>query len=296
MTATVLQSMTGFGRSMQETNQYKVTFELKSLNGKYFDLELRIPKYLMELDPFLRKSIADHLERGSVFASVQVEEKTISADQNNNILNATLLQKYHQDFKLVSQQMGLQYPGNLENLLMLPDVLKSPDKQLDEELKNVLETCCDLACQHIKEFRQTEGSEMAKGLTKNIDTISNLRLRVLDLEPKRKQQLRDKITSSVEEHIQQNLVDKNRLEQEILLYLEKWDIGEELQRLGQHLQYFSDCMKKEPKGKKLNFIAQEIGREINTLGVKSNYFEMQQCVVEMKEELEKIKEQVLNIL
>lgn len=295
--STMMLSMTGFGRGFAESADYSVTCEIKSLNGKYFEAEIRLPRYLAELDNGIRKLLNNKLERGTVYVNFNIELKTTAGIANTeNLINKPLASAYYRQIQQLSGELGVAFDNPLGELMRIPDVLVNPERSLDENLKELLAEAAENASDNLLEFRKTEGANCGNALQQCAEKIREKLSKVTQLEPERRENLRTKIYHNLEEHVKNNIADKNRLEQEILLYLEKWDIAEEIQRLSQHITYFLDCLKLEPKGRKLNFIAQEMGREMNTMGVKSNFFAIQQNVVEMKEELEKIKEQVLNIV
>lgn len=293
----MILSMTGFGRGFSESTDYSITCEIKSLNGKYFEAEIRLPRYLAELDNGIRKLLNNKLERGTVYVNYNIELKSAAGINNNgNLINKPLAGAYYSQIRQLSEEMGLAFENPLHELLRIPDILNNPEKSADDNLRELILSATEKAADNLVEFRKTEGANCGNSLKLNIEKIQQKLQNVIACEPERRENLRSKIYNNLEEHVNNSIADKSRLEQEILLYLEKWDIAEEIQRLSQHLNYFKDCLNSEPKGRKLNFIAQEMGREMNTMGVKSNFFVMQQNVVEMKEELEKIKEQVLNIV
>lgn len=290
--------MTGFGRGSIESSAYSVTCEIKSLNGKYFDAEIRLPRYLAELDNEIRKMLTDTLERGTVYVNYNIVLKSLNsgAGESENLINKPLALAYYAQLKKLSEELNVEFINPVAELMKIPDILSGPEKSADAQLMELIKTATKDAAQKLIEFRNTEGAQCGIGLIANIEKIKVNLKSVQSHEQARRDNLRTKMYANIEEHVANNISDKSRLEQEILIYLEKWDVSEEIQRLSQHLEYFIECIKKEPKGRKLNFISQEMGREMNTLGVKSNYFPMQQNVVEMKEELEKIKEQVLNLV
>lgn len=287
--------MTGFGRSEAAEAGIKVVCEVKSLNGRYLDLDIRLPRFLYELDAPLRKMLQEKLERGSVTMMFNIE---FTGDENapDININQALAKTYFDKLNHLSQSLNLDFRDPFNQIIRMPDVVGNAEKTLTDEGKHcILKTAAD-AVEKLISFRKQEGQAiMAKLAEASAEIRKQLAVVETEEEPRR-QNLRNKINNSVAEHVRDNIADMNRLEQEILLYMEKWDIAEEKQRLKQHLDYFDECLKKEPLGRKLNFISQEMGREMNTMGVKSNHFPMQQAVVQMKEKLEQIKEQVLNIV
>ncbi|MFN4914943.1 MAG: YicC/YloC family endoribonuclease [Sphingomonadales bacterium] len=290
-----IQSMTGFGRSEASDAGIKVVCEVKSLNGRYLDLDIRLPRFLYELDAAIRKMLQEKLERGSVTMMFNIE---FTGDENAPEININhaLASAYLDKLNNLSQSLNLEFRDPFSQIIRMQDVIGNAEKTLTEEGKNcILKTAAD-AVEKLLQFRKQEGQAILTKLTEASAQIRKQLAVVESEEQPRRQNLRNKINNSVAEHVRDNIADPSRLEQEILLYMEKWDIAEEKQRLMQHLDYFDACLKKEPLGRKLNFIAQEMGREMNTMGVKSNHFPMQQAVVLMKEKLEQIKEQVLNIV
>ena len=287
--------MTGFGRSEAAEAGIKVVCEVKSLNGRYLDLDIRLPRFLYELDAPLRKMLQEKLERGSVTMMFNIE---FTGDENapDININQALAKTYFDKLNHLSQSLNLDFRDPFNQIIRMPDVVGNAEKTLTDEGKHcILKTAAD-AVEKLISFRKQEGQAIMAKLAEASAEI-RIQLAVVETEEEpRRQNLRNKINNSVAEHVRDNIADMNRLEQEILLYMEKWDIAEEKQRLKQHLDYFDECLKKEPLGRKLNFISQEMGREMNTMGVKSNHFPMQQAVVLMKEKLEQIKEQVLNIV
>jgi len=197
---------------------------------------------------------------------------------------------------LLSDSLSMEFKDPFREVLKIPEVVFAGERTISEAMKSVILSATEMAAEKLNVFRVEEGAATAKKLSELAELIhEDLQVVIVHEEP-RKEQLREKIYNNLAQHIKEGITDPGRFEQEVLIYLDKWDIGEEKQRLEQHLQYFKDCLHKEPLGRKLNFIAQEMGREMNTMGVKSNYFPMQQAVVQMKEKLEQIKEQVLNIV
>lgn len=287
--------MTGFGRAEAADAGIKVICEVKSLNGRYLDLDIRLPRFLYELDASLRKMLQEKLERGSVTMMFNIE---FTGDENAPAININhaLAKSYLDKLTHLSQSLNLEFRDAFNQIIRMPDVVGNADKTLTDEGKDCILNTAAKAVEKLLDFRKLEGKSILEKLSQASAEIRKQLDVVESEELPRRQNLRNKINTSVAEHVRDNLADHNRLEQEILLYLEKWDIAEEKQRLKQHLDYFDTCLKKEPLGRKLNFIAQEMGREMNTMGVKSNHYPMQQAVVLMKEKLEQIKEQVLNIV
>jgi len=287
-------SMTGYGKAVAELPNKKVTIEIKSLNSKQFDLYTRIPVIYRVKEIELRNSLSHLLERGKVDLTINVEQfaKDISSRIDYNVLN-----QYKTDIEQWANDMGISVPDDwFSVLLRLPDVMKQETEELDEEEWNIIKDTINKAVESLILFREQEGKMLENVLIEKISNIRSLLVDIATFEGERIERVKNRILEELN-----NLggieYDKNRFEQEIIYYLEKLDINEEKTRLSHHLNYFEEILKEnKSQGKKLGFITQEIGREINTLGSKSNQSGMQRIVVQMKDELEQIKEQVLNIL
>lgn len=288
--------MTGFGRAEGSFNGIKATCEMRSLNGRYLDIDLRLPKFLMEIDPEIRKMLTEKLERGSVTVVFNIEFGQEFTDAADIKVNESLASAYLEKLKHLSETLKLEFENPFKEIIRIQDVISSSDKALSDENKKFIVELAGKAADKLIEFRRQEGITTGEKLA---EAATFIRSKLSDIEAEeesRRQGLRDRIYGNLMEHVKESVSDHSRFEQEILLYLDKWDIAEEKQRLSQHLEYFNVCLENEPLGRKLNFISQEMGREMNTLGVKSNHFGMQQAVVQMKEKLEQIKEQVLNLV
>ncbi len=291
----MIQSMTGYGNAVVSYKDKKIHVEIKSLNSKQLDLQTRIAPLYREKEMECRAMVAEALIRGKVDMSVWIEkESTVDATP----VNAALVENYYHQLKDVAQKVGIPEPEDwLYTLTRMPDVLTKTDVEtLEDEEWAVVKGAVADALKSLVDFRKQEGAALQKKFTEKIDNIAQL---LADIEPYEKGRV-EKIKTRIEGGLKQIPdveYDKNRLEQELIYYIEKLDISEEKQRLANHLKYFRETME-EPagQGKKLGFIAQEMGREINTTGSKSNQAEMQNIVVKMKDELEQIKEQVLNAL
>ena len=291
----MIQSMTGYGKAVVAYKEKKINVEIKSLNSKSLDLSTRIAPLYREKEMEIRQLISKTLERGKVDFSIWIE-KDETADATP--INATLVENYYKQLKNIAAQTGIPEPADWFNsLLRLPDVTTKNDNEvLDDEEWAVACTAIDLALQHLVDFRKQEGAALQKKFTEKIDNITKLLATIEPYEKSRVEKIRAKIIDGLNS-IPEVDYDKNRMEQELIYYIEKLDISEEKQRLANHLKYFRETMEAgHGQGKKLGFIAQEMGREINTTGSKSNLAEMQNIVVKMKDELEQIKEQVLNAL
>ena len=288
--------MTGFGKATVAYKEKKINVEVKSLNSKTLDLSTRIAPLYREKEMEIRQFIAKNLERGKIDFSIWIE-KDVVADATP--INMALVENYYQQIKKISSQTGIPEPADwYATLLRLPDVTTKTDvEELTDEEWKAAQQAIDEAVNHLIEFRRQEGAALQKKFTEKVDNIQALLASIEPYEKSRVEKIKTNIVNGLQQ-IPNVEYDKNRLEQELIYYIEKLDISEEKQRLSNHLKYFRETMNEEGHGvgKKLGFIAQEMGREINTTGSKSNQAEMQNIVVKMKDELEQIKEQVLNAL
>ena len=291
----MIQSMTGYGKSVATYKTKKINVEIKSLNSKSLDLSVRIAPLYREKEMEIRQNISKMLERGKIDFSIWIEKDvTVSPTP----INATLVENYYCQIKDIAKKSNIPEPQDwFSTLLRMPDVTAKNDLEvLDQEEWNVALSAIDDAINHLIDFRKQEGSALQKKFNEKIDNIYELLMLIEPYEKNRVEKIRTKIIDGLKS-IPEVEYDKNRLEQELIYYIEKLDISEEKQRLTNHLNYFRQTMEEgHGQGKKLGFIAQEMGREINTTGSKSNQAEMQNIVVKMKDELEQIKEQVLNAL
>lgn len=292
----MIQSMTGYGKAVAELPHKKINVEIKSLNSKALDLSSRIAHPYREREIEIRTELAKKLERGKVEFNLWVE-KTDGTEVATTI-NRDLMASYHHQLQEVVQTLGIPAPDDwLQTLLRMPDVMtKAEVVEVSDEEWAAIGQATAQATADLVAFRKQEGAALEQKLRQNIARIEQLLRDVEPYEKERVEKVRERITEALEKTLQVSY-DQNRLEQELIFYIEKLDVNEEKQRLTNHLTYFISTLEGgEGQGKKLGFIAQEMGREINTLGSKSNHAEMQKIVVQMKDELEQIKEQVLNIL
>ena len=286
----MIYSMTGYGKSVLQLPTKKITIELKSLNSKNLDLNARMPSIYREKELDLRKLMAKQLERGKVDFSIYVET---TADDTSTQINAPVVKQYMQQLKAVYNT------GNDIELLKMavrfPDALNTVREEIDNTEWAQIEAEINIALNSLKDYRLNEGKVLEQDFNDRIKNIADLLQQVIAMDPDRIEGVKERLRKGVEELKEK--YDENRFEQELVYYIEKFDITEEKVRLDNHLNYFIESINStDSNGKKLGFIAQEIGREINTIGSKSNYAPMQQLVVQMKDELEKIKEQLLNVL
>lgn len=291
----MLYSMTGFGKATAEIPGKKITVEIKSLNSKQIDIAARIPGAYKEYELEIRNIISQRLERGKVDLMVSVEN---IAETSASRINIPVMAAYKAQIEEMSAALSIPLPADwYAALLRLPDVMKADVQYtVDEKESEALFKAVTDAVDALMAYRRTEGVKLEDFFTKRIDNIAALLAEVPRFEVERVAKIRARLTDSMEKFLTVEF-DKSRLEQEMFFYIEKLDINEEKQRLAQHLAYFRETIAAQAgQGKKLGFISQEMGREINTLGSKSNHAEMQRLVVRMKDELEQIKEQVLNVM
>ena len=282
--------MTGFGKSLLQLAHKKVIIEIKSLNSKAIDLNTRIAQTYKEKELVLRKLISDTLERGKIDFTLTIEN---TSETSSSTLNAPIVRGYIQQMRAITPDAP--EVELLKMAVRMPDALTTPVEEVDEQEFAQIEELLVLALKQLQEFRRSEGAILEKDFVLRIKNIQALLSQVETLDIERLAAIRNRMEKAIEEI--KDRVDENRFEQELIFYLEKLDITEEKVRLANHLNYFLTTLEEsQSNGRKLGFIAQEIGREINTLGSKANHAQMQQIVVLMKNELEKIKEQVLNIL
>ena len=292
----MIQSMTGYGRATATFGDKKINVEIKSLNSKAMDLSTRIAPLYREKEIEVRNMVTKVLERGKVDFSLWVEKEVSDTAAQINI---ALAQGYDQQMKTLAATLGYSYPNefSMATMMRMPDIMSKDDTQvLSAEEWAAVSRVIEEAINHLVDFRMQEGAALEKKFNEKIDNIESLLKSIEPFETERVNKVRERITDALAKTISVDY-DKNRLEQELIYYIEKLDINEEKQRLTNHLNYFRETMAGgHGQGKKLGFIAQEMGREINTTGSKSNHAEMQNVVVQMKDELEQIKEQVLNVM
>lgn len=286
----MMRSMTGFGKAEGTIGGKKITIELRSLNSKSMDLNLRVPSAFKELDGEIRKEIGASLVRGKVDCSINVET---GADQESAVINSELAKKYIAELQSIADESGIAATDILSVVMRMPEVVDSPKNELTDEDKEVVIVLLREAILDLNNFREKEGAELGHEFSMRIQEIRSALTEVPKYENIRIEIVRERMRKALEEL---NGYDENRFEQELIFYIEKMDISEEKMRLANHLDYFEETMKTDEPGKKLGFISQEIGREINTLGSKSYHADMQKLVIGMKDALEKIKEQILNTL
>lgn len=291
----MVQSMTGFGKATCEYGNKKIVVEIKSLNSKQLDVSTRISGLYREKDIEIRNELSQQLERGKIEFALYVDN---SGKESVTQINQSVVESYYQQIKQLSVNLGIDVPANwFEVLLRLPDTMKTETIEVEDEEWLEIRKTIALAIAQLKEFRTQEGKSLENVFVSKINHIAELLDEVAPYEQERVEKIKMRLEENLQALSDKIDYDKNRLEQELIFYIEKLDVNEEKVRLKNHLNYFIETMNHENSpGKKLGFIAQEIGREVNTLGSKSNHSEMQKIVVLMKDDLEQIKEQVLNVL
>lgn len=289
----MLRSMTGFGKAESTVGNKKFTVELRALNSKQLDLNLRIPGAYREKELELRSWLGDNILRGK--ADLLVFYESLEPEKRMSI-NKPLMALYYKDLEEFAQTVGLKGGDMLNALIRIPDIMKPESTDLDEEEWNGLMAVIQDSFHRFDQYRRIEGKKLQEDFQSRIDNIMVLRSQLEEPIRLRNERVRQKLRANMEELIPVDKIDPNRFEQEIIYYLERLDISEEYQRLETNCSHFNDELQGESQGKKLGFISQEIGREINTIGSKANDAEMQRIVVKMKDELEKIKEQINNVL
>ncbi len=288
----MLQSMTGFGKASSRINGRKVDVEIRSLNSKQLDLNMRLPSIYREIEPDIRNLINNTLHRGKVdlFINISSEDGIPKAS-----LNKEIAKQYYKELKALGKSIGEKNVSYLPLIVRMPEVFKTEEVADKKELKDLL-AIITKATHLVTQFRIQEGKVLKKDIESHLGEIEKKEKEVDNLDAKRVEKIRERLDNKIKELCTNDMIDRNRLEQEIIYYIEKLDINEERQRLKAHCNYFKQTMQEDNGGRKLGFIIQEIGREINTLGSKANDAGIQKIVVEMKDELEKMKEQLLNIL
>ncbi len=291
----MLYSMTGFGRAEATINGRQVVVEMKSLNGKQFDIVTKLPPILRSYELDIRNMLNSALMRGTIDLSIAIKQEGASKPM---VVNTGLAKFYYEGMKQIATDLNIPEDNMLATIMRMPEVVAADQDVISESEWAQLKTVIETAANHLMAHRKNEGNALHKDLHSRIQTIESLLQDVIPLEVQRTEKIRGRIMQSLQDMVGTENVDANRFEQEMIYYLERIDISEEKTRLKQHCLYFHETVEKQgiSKGKVLGFILQEVGREINTLGSKANNAEIQQIVISMKDELEKAKEQILNIL
>jgi len=285
----MITSMTGFGKSETQFDNKKIVVELRTLNSKNIDLNIRTPHSYREIESLIRKEVNNHLTRGKIDISIFVDNSGL---ESSSKLNQEVIKGYMNQLRSIEPIDDLEL---LKIAVRLPDTLKSEKEDLDEQEKKAVVSLVVETIQKVNQHRASEGAVLEKDFISRLEELRHLLEEVIKIDPERTEKVREKLVAAVD-HLKAE-VDQNRFEQELIYYLEKYDITEEKVRLKNHIDYFFEIMNQQiPNGKKLGFIAQEMGREINTIGSKANHAGLQKIVVQMKDELEKVKEQLLNVL
>jgi uncharacterized protein (TIGR00255 family) len=287
--------MTGYGKSSYDLGDKTVIFEIKSLNSKQLDLYIRLPNGYREKEMEIRNEISNRIKRGKVEVNVSFEFRE---GKQATQINAAVVKGYYYQLKEIATEIGLsEGEPILQSILRMPEALNTDKQGVDPDESEKLMVSLNQAIDELDKYRSTEGAALATDISGRIGMIENYLQHIVPFEKERTESIRNKLGTSLLEFIPQESLDKNRYEQELIYYLEKLDISEEKTRLKQHCKYFLEVMQESDQvGRKLGFVAQEIGREINTIGSKANHSGIQKLVVLMKDELEKIKEQLLNVL
>jgi len=286
--------MTGYGKAEGVVESKKISVEVRSLNGKFLDCSLRVPGLYRQKEMLVRSKAAKEVVRGKVDISISYE--SLEGEQNF-FINTELLKNYYQGLSEVSKELNISEENVLGTLMKMPEVMRSEKQKLSEGEWSGIEKLIDAALVSFNSFRLAEGDVLKKEVEGRVNEIASLLVQVEPFETERIDTIKTRIKKNIDEIVSKDGFDQNRFEQELIFYMERYDITEEKVRLKAHCEHFINAMnEEEAQGKKLGFISQEIGREINTLGSKANHAEMQKIVVQMKDELEKIKEQALNIL
>ncbi len=290
----MLKSMTGYGLGSVNKDDYEITAEIKTLNSKFADVAVRIPAQWSSLELILRKLVVDSLVRGKISLNVEINSKN---EEGTTLLDEQLLGQYYRQFKSASDNLNSADTDLFSLALHAPGVLKTGEENLEADITDAIKQVVEEAVEKCDMFRIQEGNELKIKLSGYLNIISELSTKIDSFDKQRITKIEEKIKQGLANSKTNIEIDNNRFEQELIYYIEKLDISEEKVRLATHISYYAEVMEEDqPNGKKMGFIAQEIGREINTIGSKANNADIQRIVVEMKEELEKIKEQVLNVL
>jgi uncharacterized protein (TIGR00255 family) len=291
----MIKSMTGYGLASADQENTKFAVEIKSLNSKFLELNLKLPRAYADKELPLRNICSKEIERGKVNVSITIERS--EENLKGATINAALLSKYYKQLEAINVDLGANSNNLLQAVLSFPDVISYTEEVVNEGEWDLLQNTFNAALKNFNQFRETEGAVLKQDLELRIKNILDFFAQIEVLAPLRIPQIRARLNQFLEENAAKLTIDQNRLEQELIYYIDKLDITEEKIRLKSHCDYFTETLKsKDANGKKLGFISQEIGREINTMGAKANDAQIQQLVVGMKEELEKIKEQLLNVI
>ena len=291
----MIKSMTGFGLAATDLENVKFIVEIKSLNSKFLELSLKLPRTFNDKELFLRNICSKEIERGKANISINIERS--EENLKGASINAALLKKYYKELEAINVDLGANSNNLLQAVLNFPEVISYTEDEVDENDWKILQDTFTKALTNFNQFREMEGAVLKEDLELRIKNILQFFGQIEVLEPLRIPQIKARLNQFLEDNVGRLNIDQNRLEQELIYYIDKLDITEEKIRLRSHCDYFIETLKsKDANGKKLGFISQEIGREINTMGAKANDAQIQQLVVGMKEELEKIKEQLLNVL
>lgn len=291
----MLKSMTGYGKATLFFQKKELSVEMRSLNSKQLDINLKLPSHYKEKEMDLRNLLAKEMHRGKVEAILKIGNETSASTK----INSAVVKDYFLQLKNIGKQLGydIHQEPVLQTIMRFPEVLVPEEEAIEDAEWEAVQNVFKKAINELQLFRAQEGAALEKDMLLHIEQIENLLEKIPEFENQRVETIRDRLNENFKLHLNESVVERDRFEQEIIYYLEKFDISEEKVRLKNHCQYFREITQStEPAGKKLAFVSQEIGREINTLGSKANHTEIQRIVVQMKDALEKIKEQMLNVL
>ncbi len=291
----MIKSMTGYGKAVAETPQKKITIEVRSLNSKQLDINTKIPWLYKEKEPEIRNMISQKLDRGKIDVSISFD---LLGDEGIPVINKSIVRNYYKQLREVADDLKINMDDQiLSTIMKFPESLKTEKPELSDDEWTLVSGKIADSLNMLDLYRREEGKSIETDMRKCLSKITSHLINIEELEPGRIEKVKEKLLSLLNENYITENIEKNRFEQELIFYLEKYDFNEEKVRLRQHISYFTECFESDPpNGKVLNFIVQEIGREINTIGSKANDASIQKLVVMMKDELEKIKEQTLNIL
>jgi uncharacterized protein (TIGR00255 family) len=291
----MIKSMTGYGKAIASTPQKKITFEIKALNSKQLDINTKVPWLYKEKELDIKNLVSQKLDRGKIDLTIYFD---VLDDEFIPVINKSIVKNYYNQLKEISDELKLDFNEHiLATIMRLPETLKTEKPELSKEEWQIVKDQLTEALNMVDLYRIEEGNALEKDLKNSLDRILGFLNNIESFEEGRINKVREKLTTILEQNVKSENIDKNRFEQELIFYLEKFDINEEKVRLRKHCEYFIETLASPaPNGKVLGFIAQEIGREINTIGSKANDVSIQKLVIMMKDELEKIKEQTLNVL
>lgn len=291
----MVYSMTGFGQAKAQYEDKTIKVDIRTLNGKSTDVRLKVPNQYRSLEMVIRKQVLNTLQRGKIDVNISIESPL---GEEKYSLNPELIKSYYNELKAVNDSLNANTSDLLQLVMRIPNVVTASEDEMSESEKALVKSTVDQACNTLMDFREEDGKSLSDDLITQVSNIASLLDELPGHEAKRLESLRSRLTANIQKELKQERIDNSRFDQELFYYIEKLDISEEKTRLAQHLKHFKEVVEstESPKGRKLTFIGQEMGREINTLGAKAQDTSIQKLVVNMKDSLEKIKEQIANIL